>query len=403
MSWYRMTGGSGTDSLILPTNPILSIKEDDSKLIVSWTQPSTEVAIEKYNIYKSTTKPSKLSDMELVGETTELNYELTGLTNRQIYYIGIQAVSIEGYENASMWEIKEGTPYILRFVCVGNSGLSYYSTDGKNWISMGGLESSYGYYGVTYGPHGYVCVGDYGDSFYSIDGLTWQPMTGIDKTVSYYVLNSVAYNKMDSMYVAVGNYFSSYYSINGKTWILMGTRTSYNGDSFEKIIALPEGGFVAVGADRNKKTAISYTTLNSRTWIKTTALSVNDTLGSIAYGNGKFVATSKSGYYFYYSTSLTGKWVATSKYTYSYGLPDIIYAKGMFVSLYGGNPSAFYSLDGVNWENSKLSSKCYGLTYYGDRFVAVGESGNSYYSLDGINWVAMSGLNNARFYAVAGY
>ena len=36
-----------------------------------------------------------------------------------------------------------------RFVCVGDSGLSYYSTNGESWTAMSGLNTSNSYYGVV--------------------------------------------------------------------------------------------------------------------------------------------------------------------------------------------------------------------------------------------------------------
>ena len=121
-------GGGGKKSLILPTTPIITINSYDKKLILSWTQPATEVEISKYNVYYSTTQPNLLKDMILYGSTTSLTYTMTGLTNEQTYYIAVESVSVDGYENASMWKVKAGVPSVpmaVRFVCVGSGGGAY--------------------------------------------------------------------------------------------------------------------------------------------------------------------------------------------------------------------------------------------------------------------------------------
>lgn len=113
-------GDTVEKSLILPSTPIINgVIVGDSEITLKWTQPETEVDIEYYNIYYSLNEPSSLKDMIKAGNTTSNSYTLNGLTNDIKYYLGVQAVSVDGYENASMWEIKNGIPTPMRFVCVG--------------------------------------------------------------------------------------------------------------------------------------------------------------------------------------------------------------------------------------------------------------------------------------------
>ena len=157
----RINVGSGKKSLILPTAPIITISTDDKTLDISWTQPESEVEISKYGVYYSMTQPSSLRDMILHGRTTSLTYTITGLTNDQTYYIAVESVSVDGYENATMWEVKDGVPTVVRFICVGNGGYSYYSTNGTSWVAMSGLSSASYYNGATYGNGRFICVGNY--------------------------------------------------------------------------------------------------------------------------------------------------------------------------------------------------------------------------------------------------
>jgi hypothetical protein len=103
-----------------------------------------------------------------------------------------------------------------RFVCVGNSGLSAYSTDGVTWIATTGLDTSKNYGAVTYGNGKFVCVGTSGSSYYSTDGETWQTMSGLDSSKSY---NEVTYG--NDRFVCVGYNGLSHYSTDGQTWIAM--------------------------------------------------------------------------------------------------------------------------------------------------------------------------------------
>lgn len=114
-------GGGGGKSIVLATNPIITINSDDTKLIISWSLPDTEVAIAKYNIYISEEAPTSLKSMQKVGTTTETRYDITGLVNGQIYYVAVESVGVNGYENASIWKVKDGIPYAFKYIAAGAS------------------------------------------------------------------------------------------------------------------------------------------------------------------------------------------------------------------------------------------------------------------------------------------
>lgn len=71
-----------------------------------------------------------------------------------------------------------------RFIVVGDSGKSYYSTDGQAWTAMTGLDDALNYTKVIYGNDKYVCVTNNSNEgstcYYSTDGETWLP-TQCDK------------------------------------------------------------------------------------------------------------------------------------------------------------------------------------------------------------------------------
>lgn len=129
MAWYNANGG-GKKSLVLPTNPDIEIKSDDSTLELSWNTPTSEVEIDHYNIYTSLEAPMSLKDMTKVGSVasggTSNTYTLTDLTNDQTYYVAVESVDVNGYENASIWKIADNVPQIFSYAAARDSYLEVY-------------------------------------------------------------------------------------------------------------------------------------------------------------------------------------------------------------------------------------------------------------------------------------
>lgn len=135
-------GSGGKKSLILPDNAISAIDSYDNKLIVRWNKPAaSEIAIDKYNIYWSTKRPSSLKDFSNSASVNSntFEYTITGLTNGTVVYVVVESVSSEGYENASMRNLNSnnvGKPYFLstrRNFNGSDSWSCIYSNDGKAW------------------------------------------------------------------------------------------------------------------------------------------------------------------------------------------------------------------------------------------------------------------------------
>ena len=352
-SSYQLTGKK---SFILPDNiTSIVVNSSDGTLNLSWSSPSdSEVQISKFNIYycKSDNEPTSLEDFTLHGTAllTDNSYVLDGLENNARYYVVIESVSIDDYENASLRNMSTGIPAPIRFVCVGSNGLSYYSTNGTSWVAMSGLYFSSSetlqYNDVAYGNGRFVCVGSKGYSHYSVDGVSWTAMTGISGDRTQY---AVTYG--NDRFVCVGAGGLSYYSTDGVSWTAM------------------------------------------------SGLNAENVYYGVTYGNDMFVCVGQSGVS-YYSTNGT-TWVASSGLD-TYTCNDVTYGNGRFVCV-GTDGVSYYSADGKTWKTMTglNSSILYLAVAYGNgRFVCVGASGSSYYSTDGETWVAMSGLASGTYNGV---
>ena len=359
---------TGVTSLILPVNVTdVQSTPSDSQLLVYWETPTnSEVEIDHFNIYYFQSDvdnpPTSLKEFTKHGEAlaTDTQYLITGLTNGLNYYILIESVSVEGYENASMIGIfnKIVTP-AKRIMVVGVGGTSCTSLDGDNWTTVGGLStnSSYNnYYCMGYGDNRFLLAGYYSSPVsYSINGEDWIGSS----TLKLKPANKIIYH--NNRWIAIGINYSdklgAFYSLdNGKTWTgmtgLSSDSTSYN------IRGLTYGNdrFVCVGNYN-----LSYYSLDGETWVAMTGSGSCD-YNSVAYGNEKFVCISSN----------------------------------------GSNSYAYCSTDGETW-NSPITIRgvryLYDVTYGDGRFVAVGYDGtygSAYYSLDGTIWVAMTGIKESR-------
>ena len=255
------------------------------------------------------------------------------------------------------------------------------------WEAMNGLNTSYSYHGVTYGDGKYVCVGDDGLSYYSTDGITWTTMTGL--VVRQY--QAVTYG--NGRFVCVGYYGDSAYSTDGQTWQAM---SGLRNDSHYHGVTYGNGRFVCVG-----NSGYSYYSTDGVTW---TAMSGLDSVQhrAVAYGNGRFVCVGIEGKSYYSTDGLT--WQAMTGLDTNSGYRGVAYGDGKFVCV-GGNGKSHYSTDGLTWQAmTGLDSKSYLGVAYGDgngRFVCVGTEGKSYYSTDGLTWQAMTGLESKSYLGVA--
>ena len=272
--------------------------------------------------------------------------------------IGVRELVAEVYE----WETVSGinttdnnisTTYgNSKYVCVGEAGRAFYSTDGINWTAMTGLDTSKTYYGAIYGNDRFVCVGGSGSSYYSTDGVNWTAMTGLDTSIMY---RSVVYG--NDRFVCVGYSGSSYYSTDGITWTAM---TGLDTSSNYLAVTYGDGRYVCVGYS-----GLSYYSTDGVNWTAMTGLDTSKSYYGVTYGNDRFVCIGGSGLS-YYSTDGVN-WTAMTGLDTSISYAKIAYGDGKFVCT-GGNSSC-YSTDGETWIAIIMAKSNFQALVYGTEFI----------------------------------
>ena len=142
MAWFRCGGGevqqASGGSIILAPNPTVTLtKTSNNSVTITWAKPSSEVTIAKYQVYKykSTTAPTSLSQMTLVGSTTNLTYSVENLDVPSTYFFVVTTVTSDDYENASV-KSRQSIAFSNRgFVMKANNGI-FASSDLINWTNV---------------------------------------------------------------------------------------------------------------------------------------------------------------------------------------------------------------------------------------------------------------------------
>lgn len=328
-------------SLILPDNAISAIASYDNKLIVSWNKPATsEIAIDKYNIYWSTNRPSSLKDFSNSASVNAntFEYTITGLTNGTVVYVVVESVSSEGYENASMRNLNSsnvGKPYFL-------------STRDSNPSSTLGTKS---------------CV-------YSNDGKTWA-------WVTFSGTNPVWYNSNNwdscSMIVFGDDKFYMLGQDGGTKIAYVYRVTNYN--TSVKINSSAKYAHKIAYGNNNLVLGLSdskmyYLLKDSQTFVAGELLT--GTFCNISFVNGKFwlETYSNGGNY----TSEDGKTWTQYSTNYSSTIPKL-YVGGKYMSEYG------YSYDGktwVRWSISQLGKESEKIMLMGNTLFRLARNENEY-------------------------
>ena len=245
---------------------------------------------------------------------------------------------------------------------------------------------------VTYGNGTFVAGSNINPRIiYSFDGVTWN--TATENAPSDVI--DVAFGNNSFVAVSSGGSDQFLYSPNGITWTEMdspGGYSTWSGVCYgsDKWVAVRTGGGTEV---------VAYSP-DGLTWYNTTAangISSGDSLRDVAYGNGVYAIVgdyrgiySSDGINWSDATGLGGSnWAG------------VAYGNGMFVAVgYGGNYRTAYSYDGINWNivvGSNIADNVWkSVAYNNGLFVAVAQDGRSdqgMYTYDGINWVAFSPLD----------
>ena len=271
-----------------------------------------------------------------------------------------------------------------RFVCVGNDGESYYSTDGKTWTPMTGLNEKYKFRSVAYGNGRFICVGADHYAHHSIDGETWERETFIGNS-GREGCTSIAYGNSKFVVICDTNI---YVTSDGINWNFASTPHSSSG--FADYSSVMYGGDRFIAAGEGSKCVYS---LDAVTWTAMSGQSTSVRYPSLAYGNGVYVCLDSSSFAATYSTNGT-KWVASTGLL-PVGSCNVLYYKNRFITINSAG-TVYYSTDGVTWSFSNSVSRVEKIIYGKDRFIAVGgiSSYEAAYSLDGKTWSGMTGLTS---------
>lgn len=228
MAWFRCGGGelqqaSGGAVLLAPNPTITLTKVSSNSVTITWAKPSSEVTIVKYQVYKykSTTAPTSLNQMTLVGSTTNLTYSVENLDVPSTYFFVVTTVTSDDYENASV----KGRQWIkfsnTCFVAKTNTGV-FASNDLVTWTDVTAAAGNPKY--ISYVGGEFYTDGAY----FSKNGYTWteRPLPTIE-TGPY-----TSSNKATSMGTLIGGY-SAIFGIdtaNGTTFFV----PKSNSDDYDK-------------------------------------------------------------------------------------------------------------------------------------------------------------------------
>lgn len=241
------------------------------------------------------------------------------------------------------------------------------------------VNVDYSYKGVVYGNGIFVATSG-AFRAYSYDGITWTELIP-----SGWQIDSIEY--ANGLFVGVG--FASVgspgvptgfvnTSVDGITW----TSRTPAANLWWRDITFGNGLFVAVSRTGTGNRVM--TSPNGITWTsRTTPMDANFT--GIAYGNGVFVAVSEGG------AGVTGGNVMTStdginwtQRNLAWTALAVHFAEGKFTTGYR------YSTDGITWNLSNINFNPLGITYGNGYFVGVANNGANriFYSTDAITWTA---------------
>lgn len=212
--------------------------------------------------------------------------------------------------------------------------------------------------------------------YYSIDGKTW---TQSNITTEYY--NSIFSLRCDP---AIGNanglwLIGSYYSTDGKTWV---ENTNDIVPAYSARFFNANGVWIAgangLSMNMNRSVdGINWTLDSSRLTIE------------YCYANGIWVSAGNG---MYYSVDDGITWTQTS--TIICG--DVRFGKNIWVAAGYDSTGLYYSLDGMTWTQSNITSITVGTVCYANGiWVACSYDNGIYYSLDGMVWTLSTSSSHA--------
>lgn len=276
-----------------------------------------------------------------------------------------------------------------KFIAVGTN-VAATSTDGVTWVPQtipAGTWTS-----VAYGGTGFVAVASGTSSVVtSPDGVTWSPATSSPPTSTW---SSITYGA--GLFLMTSTTSTSAYSTtNGTTW---SSSTNLAGISSTGLGSMAFGGGRFVGVDEGTSLSsangysadgVSWSPGGSLPTISYPPESATSVWGSVAYGNGMFVATvpevgGSGGTSAAFSTNGGSSWTSTTLPAGNW--TSISFGNGVFVLMaINGSASASTAPNGgaTAWSNtSGLLTGGFSPVVYGNgKFVTVGTYSGGPYSM----------------------
>lgn len=165
MAYFRCGGGpiqQAGGSIILANNPTITITRDNpNQVTITWSKPSSEVAIDHYNVYsyKSDTAPMSLKQFTLVTSISDqLTCTIGGLSKKSTYYFVVTSVTEANYENASIKNKK--SMYLSEVFALIRGGSKWYFT--PDFVNYTAVDTS------VLAINALVSYSPYSKNFYSL-------------------------------------------------------------------------------------------------------------------------------------------------------------------------------------------------------------------------------------------
>lgn len=234
--------------------------------------------------------------------------------------------------------------------CGVSYGEIYKSRDGKDWELAYNVSGSYPdnvLYDIIYGNKKIIAITER-KVVVSENGNTWQEYTVFPSATGTWA-GSIAYSKKLNLYVVARREKSLWTSQDGINWTELQNVSSQR---LSRVIYSEEQElFVAIG-----DAMVIMISENGVVWEQVSS-GVTHSPSSIAYGNGKFVAS-----YQYYASLQNhyGVLISTNgreweDYPVSEHITTICFANNLFVSFgFVGNSKIYTSSDGINWKEADI-------------------------------------------------
>jgi hypothetical protein len=301
------------------------------------------------------------------------------------------------------------------YAAVGEGGFHATSADGVTWTQQQASQQLPAVETVAYGNGTYVATGDQSLTMTSPDGADWAVQSYVpiehfwaDTDYRILVSGNGRFVALDTMHTTLAT------SADGKTWratwqggpaggygaaltfaggrFVAGTATgivvSADGENWQ--LAYPaehlqyggaawDGSQYLVAAVDQEQHPVGFTSPDGVTW-QTTPLAA-DPMGTLTYGNGRFVALGErrvpTGVSPYILTSTDGRhWEAGPEVRFSW----LRFENGLFLGYWNGDGTLYTSADGLSWRQQPAPMAVGGAAFLNGRLIVTGAHGTIQFS-----------------------